>query len=74
MNLEIFILNGYSYFILPAFIFTFICCFFLYLKIKKNLIKQEKVFSSYFKQQRVLEINITSKENTKKILSRAKAF
>ena len=69
MNLDFFNLNGYGQFVWPAFIFTFLSCFFLYLRTKKTLKKQEKIFLSEFKQSQVIKIKVgTQKENTAKIL------
>jgi len=50
MNLEFLILGGYGQFVWPAFIFTFVSCFTLYIKIKKEFKKQEKMFLEEFKQ------------------------
>ena len=50
MDLNFFILGGYGQFIWPAFIFTFISCLILYLKTKKELKKQEKIFFSAYKE------------------------
>ena len=50
MNLEFLILGGYGQFVWPAFIFTFVSCFTLYMKIKKEFKKQEKMFLKEFKQ------------------------
>ena len=70
MNLSLFILGGYGQFVWPAFIFTFVICFYLYLKTKKELQKQEKLFLKEFRQSQTAEIVINSqKENTKKVLS-----
>ena len=44
MNLEFLILGGYGIFVWPAFIFTFISCFFLYLKTNKEFQRHEKIF------------------------------
>ena len=44
MNIEFLTLGGYGQFVWPAFIFTFVTCFSLYLKTKKELNKQEKLF------------------------------
>ena len=69
MNLDFFNLNGYGQFVWPAFIFTFLSCFFLYLRTKKTLKKKEKIFLSEFKQSQVIKIKVaTQKENTAKIL------
>ena len=44
MDYELFTLNGYGKFVWPAFIFTFLICLTLYLKTRKSLKKQEKIF------------------------------
>ena len=58
MNLEIFILNGYGQFVWPAFLFTFLSCFFLFLKTKAEFNKQEKIFLNTFEQPQVIKIQI----------------
>ena len=50
MNLEFLFLDGYGQFVWPAFIFTFVSCFSLYVKTKKEFQKQEKMFLKEFKQ------------------------
>ena len=75
MNLSLFILGGYGQFVWPAFIFTFVICFYLYLKTKKELQKQEKLFLKEFKQSQTAKIVVNSqKENTKKVLSSNSVF
>ena len=75
MNLDLFILGGYGQFVWPAFIFTFVICFYLYLKTKKELKKQEKLFLNEFKQSQTIKIVVNSqKENTKKVLSGNSVF
>ena len=37
MNIELLTLGGYGQFVWPAFIFTFVCCFFAVLKNKKRV-------------------------------------
>ena len=70
MIMEFFILGGYGNFVWSAFIFTFVTCFLLYLKTKKELKKQEKKFLIEFKQIPVSEIEITEQEElSEKILS-----
>ena len=56
MNLEFLILGGYGQFVWPAFIFTFVCCFSLYIKTKKEFQKQEKIFLKEFKQMQTEKI------------------
>ena len=43
-------MGGYGQFVWPAFIFTFVSCFALYLKTKREFQKQEKMFLKEFKQ------------------------
>ena len=75
MNLNLFILGGYGQFVWPAFIFTFVICFYLYLKTKKELQTQEKLFLKEFRQSQTAKIVVNSqKENTKKILSGNSVF
>ena len=56
MNLEFFILGGYGHFVWPAFIFTFLSCFALYLKSNKEFKKQEKMFLYEFKRKQAVKI------------------
>ena len=75
MNLNLLILDGYGLYVWPAYIFTFIICFILYLKTKKELKKQEKLFLNEFKQPQTIKIVVNSqKENTKKVLSGNSVF
>ena len=56
MNLELLILGGYGQFVWPAFIFTFVSCFSLYVKTRKEFQKQEKIFLKEFKQKQTEKI------------------
>jgi len=56
MNLELLILGGYGQFVWPAFIFTFVSCFSLYVETKKEFQKQEKIFLKEFKQMQTEKI------------------
>ena len=70
MIMEFFILGGYGNFVWSAFIFTFVTCFLLYLKTKKELKKQEKKFAIEFKQMPVRKIEAAKqRELSKEILS-----
>ena len=71
MNLELLILGGYGQFVWPAFIFTFVSCFSLYIKTKKEFQKQEKIFLKEFKQMQTEKIE-TVKE--KEALSGSPVF
>ena len=62
MNVEIFILNGHGQFVWPAFLFTFLSCFFLFLKTKAEFRKQEKIFSNTFEQSKVIKIQIAKQK------------
>ena len=62
MNLEILILGGYGQFVWPAFIFTFVSCFALYVKTKKEFKKQEKMFLKEFKSMRTEKIETTKEK------------
>tara|TARA_B100000749_G_scaffold239431_1_gene198861 strand:+ start:224 stop:490 length:267 start_codon:yes stop_codon:yes gene_type:complete len=68
--MNFFILDGYGQFVWPAFIFTFVSCFYLYLKTKRELQKQEELFLNEFKQVQTIKIEVDKrKETRKKILS-----
>jgi len=56
MNLGLLILGGYGQFVWPAFIFTFVSCFSLYVKTKKEFQEQEKIFLKEFKQMQTEKI------------------
>ena len=68
MSLDFLILDGYGQFVWPAFLFTFACCFFLYLKTKRELTKHEQRFLSEFKQLPVTKIkSVRCKENLEEV-------
>jgi heme exporter protein D len=69
MDLELFILNGYGLYVWPAFIFAFLSCFYLYIKTKKEFLKQEKIFLNKFKELQTTRIKVIKKETAKKGLS-----
>ena len=62
MNLELLILGGYGQFVWPAFIFTFVSCFVLYFKTKKEFQKLEKKFLKEFKQIQTTKIETVKKK------------
>ena len=62
MVLELLILGGYGQFVWPAFLFTFLSCFFLFLKTKAEFKKQEKIFLNTFKQPSVIKIKIAEQK------------
>ena len=68
--MDFLILDGYGQFVWPAFVFTFVSCFYLYLKTKREFEKQEKLFLNEFKRLQTIKIEVAkSKEIKKKILS-----
>ena len=70
MNIEFLNFGGYGQFVWPAFIFTFVSCFLLYLKTSKELKKQEKMFLIECKQMPVTKIKIVKqKKLLKEVLS-----
>ena len=71
MNLELLILGGYGQFVWPAFIFTFVSCYVLYVKTKKEFQKQEKLFLKEFKQIQTEKIETTK---NKEVLSGSPNF
>ena len=62
MNLELLILDGYGQFVWPSFIFTFVSCFVLYIKTKKEFKEIEKIFLNEFKQTYDVRIKATKEE------------
>ena len=70
MNLEFLTLGGYGIFVWPAFIFTFVSCFLLYLKTKREFKRQEKIFLIEFNQIPVKETKVSKQRYLpKEILS-----
>ena len=62
MNLELLVLGEYGQFVWPAYIFTFVSCFALYAKTKKEFQKQEKMFVKEFKQMPTEKIATVKKK------------
>tara|TARA_B100000475_G_C14861148_1_gene257669 strand:+ start:444 stop:662 length:219 start_codon:yes stop_codon:yes gene_type:complete len=70
MMTDLIYLGGYGQFVWPAFIFTFLSCFFLYVKTKRELQEQEKIYMNEFKKLRTLEIKtVEAKKEKKEVLS-----
>ena len=75
MNLELLVLGGYGQFVWPAFIFTFVSCFLLYIKTKKELKRQEKMFLIEFKQKPITKIEVAKQRKLlKEVLSSSPAY
>ena len=62
MYLEFLILGGYGQFVWSAYIFTFVSCFTLYVKIKREFQKQEKMFLKEFNQIQNGKMETTKKK------------
>ena len=70
MDFEFLTLGGYGQFVWPSFIFTILTCLFLYLKTKKEMQKQEKIFFSTHFKTYVAKIEFAEEKKTaKKVLS-----
>jgi len=75
MDLELIILGGYGKFVWTAFFFTFGSCIVLYLRIKKEFKKQEKIFLKEFDQKPFVKIKIIKQKNAPdQVLSGGKIF
>ena len=75
MNLELLVLGGYGQFVWPAFIFTFVSCFVLYIKTKKELKRHEKMFLIEFNQIQIAKIEVAKqKEVLKEVLSTTSTY
>ena len=66
--MEFLILDQYGQFVWAAFFFTFLSCFLLYLKTKKEFQKQEKLFFNEFKKLQTIKIKVTKKKENKKAI------
>ena len=66
MSFEFFILNGYGQFVWPAFVFTFLSCVLFYLKTRKELQKQERLYLKAFGPIQSKKIEL---ERRKEVLS-----
>jgi heme exporter protein D len=62
MNIEFLVLGDYGYFVWSAFIFAFVSCFMLYLKTKRELKKQEKIYLIKFKQIPVRKTEVSKQK------------
>jgi heme exporter protein CcmD len=70
MSIELLVLGGYGSFVWPAFFFTFVSCFLLFLKTKNEFKRQEKIFLIEFKQIPARKTEVSKqKELSKEVLS-----
>jgi len=64
--MELLTMNGYGQFVWPAFIFTFASCLCLYLKIRIEFKKLEKIYSLEFKEKQVMKVQFGKEKKSKK--------
>tara|TARA_B110000196_G_C20684976_1_gene448192 strand:- start:348 stop:566 length:219 start_codon:yes stop_codon:yes gene_type:complete len=70
MFIELLTMGGYGQFVWPAFIFSFVSCFYLYLKTRFELKQQEKIYLMEFKEIEARKIEFTKrKQSTVEALS-----
>ena len=70
MDFEFLILDGYGKFVWPAFVFSFVSCAVLYIQVKKELQKQEKIYLNKYGKLNTIKIQITEKNKApKEVLS-----
>ena len=66
MVLELLILGGYGQFVWPSFVFTFVSCLILYVKTKKELRKQEKMFLDEYQEVHIPRIKTVERKEIRK--------
>ena len=70
MFIEFLTMGGYGQFVWSAFIFSFVSCFYLYLKTRFELKQQEKIYLIEFKEIEARKIEFTKrKQSTVEALS-----
>ena len=70
MFIELLTMGGYGQFVWSAFIFSFVSCFYLYLKTRFELKQQEKIYLMEFKEIEARKIEfIKGKQSTVEALS-----
>ena len=65
MLMELLTMNGYGQFVWPAFIFTFVSCLYLYLKIRIEFKQQEKIYLLKFKKVEVRKIQFDKRKKSR---------
>ena len=63
--MELLTMNGYGQFVWPAFIFTFVSCLYLYLKIRIEFKQQEKIYLLKFKKAEVRKIQFDKRKKSR---------
>tara|TARA_B100001996_G_scaffold292399_1_gene232596 strand:+ start:251 stop:463 length:213 start_codon:yes stop_codon:yes gene_type:complete len=62
--MELLTMNGYGQFVWPAFVFSFVSCMYLYLKVRIEFKKQEKIYLLDFKEEKVKKIQFGKKNKS----------
>jgi len=62
--MEFLTMNGYGQFVWSAFAFSFVSCLYLYLKVRIEFKKQEKIYLLEFKEEKVRKIQFGKKNKT----------
>ena len=62
MELNFFILGGYGQFVWPSFIFSYAICYYFYFKTKRELKKQEELFSKELKALEIEKVNLATRD------------
>ena len=65
MLMALLTMNGYGPFVWPAFIFTFVSCLYLYLKIRIEFKQQEKIYLLKFKKAEVRKIQFDKRKKSR---------
>ena len=63
--MELLTMNGYGQVVWPAFIFTFVSCLYLYLKIRIEFKQQEKIYLLKFKKAEVRKIQFDKRKKSR---------
>ena len=58
-------MNGYGQFVWTAFTFSFVSCFYLYLKTRIEFKKQEKIYLLKFKKAEVRKIQFDKRKKSR---------
>ena len=61
---EFLMMNGYGQYVWPAFVFSFASCLYLYLKVRIEFKKQEKIYLLEFKEEKVRKIQFNKKNKS----------
>jgi heme exporter protein D len=70
MFIELLTMGGYGQFVWSAFIFSFVSCFYLYLKTRFELKQQEKIYLMEFNEIEARKVEFTKrKQSTVEALS-----